>query len=445
MDRSSIFAVKSDSSLSLRTERGLPWLAGLLVLAPLIWCRTEFAELWWFGDDWDLLDQITRVGFARWTLQVFAENFVPVFKLLWGGMVFASGGSYFAMICALWATHALNVALLGRLLHAAGFGWPGTAFALAVFGLATSNHETLAWSVQWSAILAITFFLAAADWQQRYRAELQPWSWQIHGVLCIFVAASALSFSRGVLTGAALGLLYLVPLANSRIGWPARLCAAMVCVVPAVGVALVIFFASGGNHHAIGHREGLWQQAAEFGGWYWAVSPLHRLFEVNSWGLRTTLVLGLIKIAIIWLAFRCAIGSQRRLLALFLVLDLGNAVLLGLGRFHTTLHSTNGSRYQYNALLCTLPFVACLLERALCLIKHRVWRASLATALIAIMALHSARKWPVEMQMFAAHRGRNTRQLLLHEPNPPPMGAVPGINFMATKRAKELIAHYHLH
>ena len=102
-----------------RFERLAPWFGGLLALAPLIWCHQAFSEVWWFGDDWDLLDQIARVGFVKWTLVAFAENFVPLFKLLWGGMVFVSGGSYFAMICALWLTHALNVALFVSLLRMA--------------------------------------------------------------------------------------------------------------------------------------------------------------------------------------------------------------------------------------------------------------------------------------------------------------------------------------
>jgi hypothetical protein len=55
------------------------------------------------------------------------------------------------------------------------------------------------------------------------------------------------------------------------------------------------------------------------------------------------------------------------------------------------------------------------------------------------------RGWPHEAEMFAQWRGRNTRQILLQDQHPPAQGAVPGIPFLATARAKELIELYHLH
>jgi hypothetical protein len=142
-------------------ESALPWIAAGVALLPAVWCAPALADLWWFGDDWDLLDQIQRQGFWRWTLVPFAENFVPLFKLLWGGLVFAGGGAYWPLVTALWLTHALNTALFLRLLRAGGMELAGAVLATALFGLAAFHVESLAWSVQWSALLATTFFLLA--------------------------------------------------------------------------------------------------------------------------------------------------------------------------------------------------------------------------------------------------------------------------------------------
>ena len=83
--------------------------------------HAQFSRLFWFADDLFLLDQISRRGFWHWTMEMFAENFAPLFKLLWGGAAFVFHGSYLAMLVLLWLTHALNIALFGRLLTRAGF------------------------------------------------------------------------------------------------------------------------------------------------------------------------------------------------------------------------------------------------------------------------------------------------------------------------------------
>jgi hypothetical protein len=180
------------------------------------------------------------MGFGRWTGAMFAENFVPLFKLLWGGALLGLGGSYAAMLWLLWLTHALNTALLGRLLFRAGLTWPGVALALVCFALPVANLETLGWSVQWSAILALAFLLA---WSAVARdPRLTPRWLELAGAraLVLCAAASALCFSRGVLTGGVLAAALLLPLLSRRAeaGWRTR----AACLVPRAGRAC-------GRHH----------------------------------------------------------------------------------------------------------------------------------------------------------------------------------------------------
>lgn len=427
-------------------DRRGPWLFAALALAPLIWCRAQFAELFWFGDDWDLLDQITRIGFWHWTWTVFAENFVPLFKVAWGAAVFGGGGSYFPMIVALWITHALNVALLGKLLRESGFGWAATGLVLIVFGLTSANIETLGWSVQWSANLAVTFFLAAARWFLRQEAPTQAWSWRVHGILAALIAASALSFSRGVLTGAALAAVSFVRVAPGPWLGRSRLLTGVVCLLPCAVVAGCIYVFAGGNHHRIG-AAGQLSLITQFSFYYLGMNPLYRLLEWDSWGPYTAVLLGTLKLALILWSLRRSEGRVRRLLLLFVLLDLGNAALLGLGRYHTGMAAATGSRYQYNALLCTLPFLGywfeAMLERWLG--ERATWRMAAASLLVLVAGWRVARPWPDESRQWAAWRGTTTRDLLFRNAQPPATGAIPGIDFMTTPRAKELVTIYRLH
>ncbi|MBK8857593.1 MAG: hypothetical protein IPN11_07875 [Opitutaceae bacterium] len=66
---------------------------------------------------------MAAAGLWEWTGRVFSENFVPLFKLLWGGAALLFDGSYAAMIWLLWLTHGLNTMLLGRVILRAGFPW----------------------------------------------------------------------------------------------------------------------------------------------------------------------------------------------------------------------------------------------------------------------------------------------------------------------------------
>jgi hypothetical protein len=423
-------------------DSALGWVAAGVALLPAIVCARALADLYWFGDDWDLLDQINRVGFWRWTLQPFAENFVPLFKVLWGGLVYAGGGAYWTLIAALWLTHALNTALFARLLRTAGIGLAGTIFATAIFALAAANIETLAWSVQWSALLAITFFLLAADLLIRRLNDGRTLGGLFSLALALLSAASALAFARGVLTGGALAVICLLPFGPAVHPWSARLRAAAACLLPAIAVAVTIILWSPGNHHSLGAA---WKNAAQFGFCYWAGTPFHRLLGCELWHWPIVCALGVIKLTLVIAVLRGATARQRPLLVLLLVLDLGNAALLGIGRHHTGLSAANSERYYYMALLCTMPFLAVAFDRWLSHLTAPRLRLAFAAAVILLATWQVARGWPEAAEGFATHRGRNTRDLLLRQPNPPAENAVPGIAFLPTQRAKELITIYALH
>ena len=64
--------------------------------------------------------------------------------------------------------------------------------------------------------------------------------------------------------------------------------------------------------------------------------------------------------------------------------------------------------------------------------------------MLALAALLASAGWPAAADHYAAHRGRNTREILLRRTDTPAEGAVPGIPFLATRRARELIEAYEL-
>ncbi len=431
--------IPTDSPFS----RVLPWLGGLVALAPLVIWRRQFAELFWFADDFFLVDQIAQMGLWRWTGEVFAENFVPLFKLLWGGALLGFDGSYGAMLGLLWLTHALNTVLFGRLLARTGFPLAAVAVAQIVFALTPANLETLGWSVQWSALLATTFLLLALLWQESVTLPSAGWSWRRHGPLLLFITASACCFSRGVLTGPVLALAVLAPTLTTAATWRTRLLPAILCLLPALAVALLIAVYSRGNHLAM---SGHWTQALEFGLGFFLLNPGFLLFGLTTVNAGTLLLLSGAKLGVITGGLWLSRGATRRLLLLLLAYDLGNAVLLGIGRYHTGFISSLGSRYYYSSLLATLPFVALLLAAGLNTLSTRFrLRPAAATVLLAGLAWLCLRGWPAELAVFTRWRGTEIRQLMQAPATADPTAMMPALDFMHVERAKALTRAYNLH
>jgi len=426
--------------------RRATWVAGAASLLPFVIWHRQFAELFWFGDDFFLVDQIAAMGFWPWVGHMFSENFAPVFKLLWGGSVLLFDGSYFVLLLLMWLTHALNTLLLGRLLARAGFPWVAVLTAQAGFALSAANLETLGWSVQWSAILAVTFLLLGLWWHERTAAAGAAFSWKRHGGLVLCAAASACSFSRGVLTGPVLALgLLLAGAASARsIGWRAMWSAPLLCLAPAAAVAAMIALYAAGNHEHLG---GHWFEVTRFGAAYFLCNPGWILFGGDIWHPLVLTALGAGKIAVVIAGLALARGRTRRLLILCLAYDLGNSLLLGIGRYHTGIEAVTSSRYCYSSLLATLPFAGILLARALETLPDRNrLRTLVPAAAVGVLVVACLLGWPRELESFLVPRGRALRALM-QQPTTPPgvVVTVPALDFMHVERAKALIRAFHLH
>jgi hypothetical protein len=395
---------------------------GLLALVPLWMYRGMFGRLFWFGDEFDLVDQIDRLGIWRWALLAFGENFVPLFKVLWGGAVLASGGSYRALIALLWLTHALNVALLGRLMRSSGLAWAAVLFAQAVLALTPVNFETLGWSIQWSPVLCTTFMLLAIGGFLGRPGALAPVGW---------AAASALCFARGALTG------ILLALATVRNRGRPGLAAAYLLPSAAAVVLITLLAPTANPRHMAGH----WGDAAVFGAWCYCLNPFYRLLAVAPWGPPTVLALGTLKAALVAWAIARSRGRTRALFVILTLFDLGNAALLGIGRYHTGLPQAVSSRYQYAALIAILPLAGFWLSRQ----SERIpapaaARRLILGALLAAACVLMCMEWRVELDPFTVWRGTDSRRILLSGAGP-----VPGSPAMSMDRARELVAKYGLH
>ena len=109
-----------------------------------------FDRLFWFGDEFDLVDQIDRIGFWRWAWQGIRENFVPLFKAPMGRR---RPGAFRVLRPddgRRVADPRLNVVSPGP--PAAHMRTPlgGRSLRPGCFRPDAANLETLAWSVQWS-------------------------------------------------------------------------------------------------------------------------------------------------------------------------------------------------------------------------------------------------------------------------------------------------------
>ncbi|PTY05603.1 hypothetical protein DB347_14630 [Opitutaceae bacterium EW11] len=428
---------------------------GATSLFPFLYYQPHFAKLFWFGDELDLINQIDNQGMLPWLSVAFAENFVPLFKALWGGMIFAGHGSYAAMLWIAWLTHALNVVLLAAWMFRAGFGRVAVCFACLIWGLSATNLETLTWSVQWSAILALTFFLGAVQLETLAAARdvTRRNRWARVLAVTALCAASALAFSRGVLTGAVAAALRLDPTARRGDSWQRRLFVAAIYLVPSVVVAVIILRLAPSSHRGVLSTAERLKDMTTFSVWYFSLNPVAPFFAIApaNWGIphvtwAHVCLLGALKILVMAVAFRTADVAQRRVFVPLLLLDLSNALLLGYGRGGEDHWLAMSSRYQYNALLCYLPFLAVLVSRLCDMVpRHRGLRAAAVVLLLAVSSWEANRRWADLLPPWCDWRGASNRRLLFETKPLPPGNSLIGIPFLSNARGRELADKYHLH
>lgn len=383
-------------------------------LAPFFIYWEKFTNLYWFSDDWDLLDGAASLGLSQWLLEPFLkESVIPLFKLLWLAAVELFEGSYLAMLGLVWATHLAILLLFGFLLRRSGFSPAAIACVVLTLGLAWTNIETLGWAAQWSPQLALLFFLIAWHWQ--WRLVERPAAPLETAGLALCVLASALSSSRGIISG----LLVALFAVQRR-----RYLLAVVSLAPSVLVALVqVLWASrAGEPHA----------AAVYAACYWLLNPLYLLLPIPKKAVDTQALILCGALKALFLA--CGLRRDRPLLVTLAAFDLLNAVALGWARYHTGLATTVSSRYQYISLFCFGPLVASALAR------FRLPRPIIVVAFVAWVGL-LVYPWKRHADRWSRCRGAEVRAALA--------SAAPNQRFgpalITAARARELVRGYRLH
>lgn len=417
----------------------------LLSIAPFLVNLGRFRRLYWFGDDWLLLDEIEKFGAIRWLSMQFFENFVPLFKAVWFGAVLAFDGSYLAMIALLWLTHAVNVYLFGGLLLRAGLSVGATRIAVVTTGLAWSNIETLAWSVQWSSLLAMLFFLAALTLALEIGAQPGPPRLAVVLAYLACLAASPLCHGRGVASGLALAAFWAWPESASGGSRRLRGMMALLSLVPSALVGAVMFvFGLGGKAWIGTLSPATARRMAEFGLHYWSLSPIYHLAELASAGPVVVGVLGLIKVAILGGALSRSKGRTRGCLVCLLVADLGTAVLLGLGRYWTGVIFAASSRYQYASLISFSPFLGVLVSGPARLrLRAGRLRDWIGMGLLLVWACWIAWRWVPEMKVWSRARGTDVKTLLQSRRDGAPH--IPGIPGISLDQGRTLMVRFNLH
>jgi hypothetical protein len=421
------------------SRRWLPIFGAVIALTPFLVCISAFRKLFWFGDEWDQLKEFQRLGVWRYVTATFAENFVPLFKAMWLLFLAAGRGSYLVMLAVLWVTHALNVLLLGLVLGRIGVGAAGIAVALVWAGLPASNVETLGWTVQWSAVLALSFFFFAILQFLRF-VDTHGHDRTALGLLAVASLASSLSFSRGVLSGFAIAFTCVAPLGLRALCTRERLLAGMAALLPALLVGTIIACSTHGNHERV-LQLGVAAKAAQFAAHFFLLNPLQAMWDLEP---RDSLLylLGAIKIAIFGVALLHTRATARWLVWLALVLDATNAILVGIGRFHTGLGAAVGSRYQYVPLFCLATAVAMVVEGILDALRAPRLTRMATVALPILLAWFVASRWPDQMRSWSGWRGTQLRLLLQTSRDATRLPYVAGVS---TAEAAALSDTFHLH
>lgn len=407
----------------------------LLSLTPLFLNVSHFKQLFWFGDELVLLGEMKRDGLFAWGWTVFAESIVPVFKFLWGGAVIILGGSYFSAVTLVWGTHALNATLLFSILQRLKVSLSFSFFAVCLFALTAGTHESLGWTVQWSAILVVTFFLLGL--LHLLSSDVKVF----YITLC--ACGAAFSFARGILV---CGVLAVGIFAFSHGNIKTRIRNFFFPLIPAFGASAIIFLNSTGNHQSLltSHVE-TFSKMVDFGGTFYLLNPLFRIFSDATPTLLDFYNFGGMKIALIvfcLVSLKKAEFNKKIIILLPLLFDLGNAALLGLGRYHTGWQYAVSSRYQYESLLCLSLSLALSLQ---VLSQDIRFIKPVSVIVSVLLSLFSFNRWEHVMPEWGRSRGKEGREFFFAQPEkkPPTWWGLP--NILSKEEAEKVISHYKLH
>lgn len=366
--------------------------SSLICIVPLLVCWRQFSELFYYHDDFNLLQELAGSTLFRWIFHPFAgESIFPLFKFLWISAVWMFSGSYMALIVLQWLTHLAICLVFGWLLIRLRVPGVGAAFAVLTFGLPSSNIETLAWSIQWNAQLNMLFFLLAWHALLTIFERETGIGWYVWYVFSI--SASALASSRGIVCGMMLALFIVTAGEGRRRIW--------LCAVSLAPTALLILatwlFVPPFKQTQLGHFT--------YSLHYFLLNPLSSLVGISKypWNASPVVLFGSLKLLVIGWAFY---KSGRRLYPLFATLiafDLATAAALGYARTWTGLFTASSSRYQYISLLVFGPMAGIIVAG---------WRRELQIAVFVLWIWLLAYRWEPAITYWANWRGTAIRNAL---------------------------------
>ena len=419
----------------------VPALSCFLCLLPILLFWNRFRTLFWFHDDWQLISEMQNVGVLRWTVEPFGESFNPLFKAFWAAAVALVHGSYFGMIWVLWGTHLAILFLFAALLRRSGFAWAAVSLAVLTLGMPWSNIETLGWATQWSSLLATFFFLLA--WLFVLFGESEGSSKWLALFAGASALASALSLSRGVLSGA---LVAFVALGESRSHGSVsrrRLPVAIFLASITVGALFGYHWMLRDFRNFQGLNGEKLTAMVSYSAHYLLLNPLFHFLPVphKAVGLPELAIAGTCKVLIVAAGFALSQGRQRTLLWTLLLFDLGTAVLLGMGRYHLGIETAVSYRYQYVSLLCFAPFLATVAVKGLQWFTAPTARSVAFALLFVGWGAVLGYPWARHSERWAQWRGTDVRNALAATP-PDQRFGLPTIT---AGRARELVKIYNLH
>jgi hypothetical protein len=453
------------------TPLWIPLVLALVALLPVPIILPALGRLYFFGDDWNLLAEYVDAGLGPWLLRPFAENFAPLFKVVWLAAVMVGGGSYLPLLLLLWIIHAANVLLVGLLLRRTGLGPIATAAALIAFGLSWTNLESLTWAPQLSQLLSVSLFLLAWIFWHRAMESKVSSVWAVLGMLGCSLA-SGITFARGVIVGAVLALYGFGEafIGKHRPIWSCLVGGALASA--AITFAVTLHFADG-KIRSPGELGPLAMMTdAIYAASYLALNPLLLLGEVFPWFevgspslnefsrgsalaalssatlilLLAAITIVLVKAGTIAIGLKVSTASTRLVLLTLLAFDVGNAAILGMGRSELGFGTAFSSRYQYVSWLTFAPFLGIAIHTGVDALASRFRRPVssyrlFAALSLAILVLIVATPWPSKADRWAEWRGTEIRQAVQTAPADSPLS----YSLITVGRARELVKLFNLH
>ena len=412
----------------------------LASLSPIAARYHRWSRLFWFGDDWDLINRLQILGFRRWLFDPFAESFCPIGKLVYGAMVVRPGARYTDF---LWATQGLR-ALMFLLVAVATRRALNTAAAgvFAVFSLfylvSPSGVEVFAWAPQLLTALSHTFFAALVFVAALEFTSISSISRKRVIIVMVLQAFCCLSFTRGiVLSGVlALGLVWKAADMNgeSRIRHYGNQLRRnfILLVVPAVCLVLSTRFARVRNPNLkLSTVPNVLNWAIRF----FALNPFARVLQIERQAIGLVIVLAGLQIGMAAYVYRLH-SPIGRLVLWVMAAEAGAALAGGIGRFHTGPGAAVASRYQ------DMPALAFFLLLTVVIASR--WSSTTVVVGVAwgVALLVLTSQWRVDLRYWTAVRGEDIRYAV--EAGPDPAAPMPAVPFISIGRARELVRQYHL-